>query len=148
MSSDAIIITVIAHYKAEGIDLSKTRKANWELISTAIINHLEKYAFQNVSAAGVVILQNTSSDSSVSTKLTASASTSCRRSSTTTATSDIADSPEDSPSTKIPKLSTLDKENIKLMYDRRDRIKMWKLSTGTVVEDRMRDVESSRGLKM
>lgn len=41
--------------------------------------------------------------------------------------------------TKIPKLSIVDKENVKLLYDRLERNKMWKLSSGTFVEENMQE---------
>ncbi|KAL9539474.1 hypothetical protein MBANPS3_010242 [Mucor bainieri] len=46
----------------------------------------------------------------------------------------------DSPSVRIPKSSSADKENIILRYDRLDRKKMWTLPNGTVVEDVMKEV--------
>ncbi|KAL9547024.1 hypothetical protein PS6_007367 [Mucor atramentarius] len=46
----------------------------------------------------------------------------------------------DSTATKIPKLTAVDKENIKSLYDGQDITKIWKLSTGKIVEDQMKEV--------
>lgn len=64
-----------------------------------------------------------------------------RSSSLSTVTTDTVDSKE--LSSKIPKLSIADKANVTILYDRLDRNKMWKLSTGTFVEDKMREVAMS-----
>ncbi|KAL9548249.1 hypothetical protein MBANPS3_005776 [Mucor bainieri] len=40
---------------------------------------------------------------------------------------------------KLPKLSDADKANIVLLYDSLNKSKMWKLSTGTFVEEKMRE---------
>ncbi|GAN11664.1 hypothetical protein MAM1_0789d11243, partial [Mucor ambiguus] len=110
--------------------ICKTRKANWETISTALINRLEKIAYPNVSVTGVT---DSISSSTISQRSRGSSSASA-------VTTDIVDSEESSSSCKIPKLSSTDKEDVELLYDRLDRSKMWKLSTGTIVEDKMRNV--------
>lgn len=46
----------------------------------------------------------------------------------------------DSPSVKVPKLSQNDLINIRERFQNLDRSKMWQLSTGTIVEDVMKDV--------
>lgn len=40
----------------------------------------------------------------------------------------------------LPKLSVIDKDNIRILYDRLDKNKMWHLSNGTIVEEKMREV--------
>ncbi|GAN03423.1 hypothetical protein MAM1_0040c02876 [Mucor ambiguus] len=59
---------------------------------------------------------------------------------TTTATSAAASSSsESSNTTKQLKLCSDDKEKIKNLFDSLDESKMWKLSTGTIVEEKMKE---------
>lgn len=59
---------------------------------------------------------------------------------TTTATLTAAStSSESSNTTKQLKLCSDDKEKIKNLYDSLDESKMWKLSTGTIVEEKMKE---------
>ncbi|GAN04995.1 hypothetical protein MAM1_0079c04463 [Mucor ambiguus] len=109
------------------IDFLRTR-GNWESIYHAVIAKLaaNNYDWQPKfkSPGRRSSCRSSSSSASVATS--------------TTPVESSADS--DSPSVKLPKLSSIDKENIRLLYDRLDRNKMWKLSNGTVVEDKMREV--------
>lgn len=101
----------------------------------------------DLSVPAVPGLSTSVSGSSVSAGLSASdcgisftSDFSSRRSST--AQSSVVESTcdSDSPSVKIPKLSVLDQKIIQSLYDRLDRSKMWRLSNGTIVEDKMKEV--------
>lgn len=69
----------------------------------------------------------------------ASCSSPARRSSKSSVSSSSTDN-DTGISVKLHKLNAVDKENVKLMYDRLDKNQMWKLSTGTVVEEKMKTV--------
>jgi hypothetical protein len=58
---------------------------------------------------------------------------------TTTATATASSSSESSNTTKQLKLCSDDKEKIKNLFDNLDESKMWKLSTGTIVEEKMKE---------
>ncbi|KAI8645494.1 hypothetical protein BD408DRAFT_458781 [Parasitella parasitica] len=98
-------------------------KPNWEYIAMAINDKrlgLRCYAPQEN--------RNINTNSSDSSRTT------------TTATSTAASSSsESSNTTKQLKLCSDDKEKIKNLFDSLDESKMWKLSTGTVVEEKMKE---------
>ncbi|KAG0934848.1 hypothetical protein G6F57_013189 [Rhizopus arrhizus] len=98
-------------------------KSNWEYIAMAINDKrlgLSHYAPQSD--------RNTNINSSGSSRTT------------TTATATAASSgSESSNTTKQLKLCSDDKEKIKNLFDSLDESKMWKLSTGTIVEEKMKE---------
>ncbi|CEP16334.1 hypothetical protein [Parasitella parasitica] len=104
------------------IEYSST-KPNWEYIAMSINDKrlgLRHYALQ--------VTRNTNINSSDSSRTTTAA--------TTTATSTTSES---SNTTKQLKLCSDDREKIKNLYDSLDESKIWKLSTGTVVEEKMKE---------
>lgn len=60
------------------------------------------------------------------------------RTSTTATSTAASSSSESSNTTKQLKLCSDDKEKIKNLFDSLDESKMWKLSTGTIVEEKMK----------
>ncbi|CAO0792594.1 unnamed protein product [Mucor circinelloides] len=155
--------SIVEHFRTKKIDLSKKKKADWITVASAIIDLSAKceYGFQrckssasvsgtsvsDLSAPAVPGLSTSVSGNSVSAGLSSSdcgisltSEFSSRRSST--AQSSVVESTcdSDSPSVKIPKLSVLDQKIIQSLYDRLERSKMWRLSNGTIVEDKMKEV--------
>ncbi|KAL7308129.1 hypothetical protein PS15m_012023 [Mucor circinelloides] len=116
-------------------DIAKTRKAEWLTITFAVIDELVN---------GVFDFQLGRSSASVSSKPTSASDSSAGRSSKSISQSSSVDSSDqditDLPLCKIPKLSSVDKENIRLLYDRLNSNKMWHLSTGKIVEETMREI--------
>jgi len=98
----------------------KSKKPNWDVITGDIVDRLvaNGYYFQKKakSVAG-------GSGGSVAGGSVARRSSSCTVS--------------DTSSVKQVKLSDDDKEKIKTMYSTLDKSNMWKLSTGTLVEEQM-----------
>ncbi|KAK4520022.1 succinate--CoA ligase beta chain [Mucor velutinosus] len=136
---------MVEHFRSKNIDLSKTRKAEWITVASGIIDMSAKcrYGFQRCELSGSVSKSCVSGLSAPDSGLSAisfASDFSARRSSTaqSNAAESICDT--DSPSAKIPKLSVLDKKIIQSLYDRLDRSKMWRLSNGTIVEDKMKEV--------
>ncbi|KAL7308348.1 hypothetical protein PS15m_011563 [Mucor circinelloides] len=155
--------SIVEHFRTKKIDLSKKKKADWITVASAIIDLSAKceYGFQrcksSVSVSGTSVsdlsvpavpgLSTSVSGSSVSAGLSASdcgisftSDFSSRRSSTAHLSVVESTCDSDSPSVKIPKLSVLDQKIIQSLYDRLDRSKMWRLSNGTIVEDKMKEV--------
>ncbi|EPB90443.1 hypothetical protein HMPREF1544_02651 [Mucor circinelloides 1006PhL] len=131
--------SIVEHFRTKKIDLSKKKKADWITVASAIIDLSAK-------SPAVPGLSTSVSGNSVSAGLSSSdcgisltSDFSSRRSST--AQSSVVESTcdSDSPSVKIPKLSVLDQKIIQSLYDRLERSKMWRLSNGTIVEDKMKE---------
>ncbi|CAO3615697.1 unnamed protein product [Mucor fragilis] len=139
----AWISAIVECYQDAGIQLGikKSKKPNWEIISTLIIGRLAKYVYPNAQVASISPAQSTSSGVSSSRRSsTVQSSDGQTSASQTSATIE----PNADPCVKIPKLYEVDKENVRLLYDRLDKNKMWRLSNGTIVEEKMREFALQR----
>ncbi|KAL9539817.1 hypothetical protein PS6_011040 [Mucor atramentarius] len=109
---------VVEYFKCKKIDVPRSPRPNWENISTAIINRLVSTGYDFQKPGSPV--------------------SSARRSSSSSGVSTSADSrTSESPSVKQVKLTQEDKSKIHKLYAVLDNEKMWKLSTGTLVEQQM-----------
>lgn len=76
--------------------------------------------------------------SQVNRSINTNTSNSSHTTTTTSTSTTTAAATAESSNTKQLKLSSDDKEKIKNLFDNLDERKMWKLSTGTVVEEKMK----------
>ncbi|CAO0793116.1 unnamed protein product [Mucor circinelloides] len=122
--------------------MAKTRKAEWLAITFAVIDGLVNGVFD--FQLGRSSASASSTPASVSSKPTSASDSSAGRPSKSISQSSSVDSSDqditDLPLCKIPKLSSVDKENIRLLYNRLDSNKMWHLSTGKIVEETIREI--------
>ncbi|GAN11802.1 hypothetical protein MAM1_0985d11403 [Mucor ambiguus] len=115
--------TVVEYFKPNQIELIKNPKPNWEPICADIIENLvaNTYDFQGRQK---------------------------RRASTATTSTSATSTTNDMSSEAVPvkqvKLAEIDKDRIKNMYASMDKSKMWKLSTGKLVEEQMQKLALSK----
>ncbi|KAL9552063.1 hypothetical protein MBANPS3_003956 [Mucor bainieri] len=124
-SQQSKVKSSVARYaKKSGFEFSKM-KASWDDIYLMVIQNLvaNKYSWQATS----VPVRRASSASSAS----------CRSSATLRSTNETSSSVSTEVSVKQIKLTEEDKSKIKTMYASLEKEKMWKLSTGTFVEEKM-----------
>ncbi|KAL9547014.1 hypothetical protein PS6_007357 [Mucor atramentarius] len=127
-------------YGKKGIDLPATPKPKWEIASAAIIDRLVKNDYQFQKSASISVTSVTPAFQSPSGPSSGSASSSAARKSSKSSVLSSCSDNDTGIFVKLHKLSAVDKENVKLMYGRLDKTQMWKLSTGTVVEEKMKNV--------
>ncbi|KAK4509998.1 uncharacterized protein ATC70_006167 [Mucor velutinosus] len=128
--------SVMAFAKNKDIDMPTTPKPNWEDIYGTVIDRMlnKGYNFQKFQKPiSCKISQASQSSSSTATACTDSSSTS-----TSTNTESGSESAGVDPQrVKLPALTAADRANILERYNALDPKKMWRLSNGTVVEERM-----------
>ncbi|KAK4515316.1 Chitinase 2 [Mucor velutinosus] len=123
-------------------------KPNWNPIASAIIDNLVANPLKLKGKEAPILSAVTVATNSAVAKnvVCSSASSSTSRSTFSTMSTVVSPSSKASSETtsiKLHKMTEQDKQKVNEMYAGLDRKKLWKLKTGTIVEDKMKQLASS-----